>query len=127
MIHIATLTLTINHRRSDAYNYVTRYCYLELHTASINLRFLPCLHIYIFCRSISGFRLFNYLAFVYMCMCFPYAYTITLLYIHVNSFFTTFYIFIIHDLLTEMRLTFSIFREPYFLTEFPPIKFFFYI
>ena len=32
----------------------------------------------------------------------------------VNTFFTTFYIFIIHNLLTEMRLTFSIYREPYF-------------
>ena len=40
---------------------------------------------------------------------------------NVNSFFTIFYIFIIHDLLTEKRLTFSIFREPYFLTEFLPI------
>ena len=53
-----------------------------------------------------------------MCMCFPYVYTIAWQYIHVNTFFTTFCIFIIHNLLTEMRLTFSIFREPYFLTEF---------
>ena len=60
-----------------------------------------------------------------MCMCFPYVYTIARQYIHVNTFFTTFCIFIIHNLLTEMRLTFSIFREPYFLTEFLPIIMYF--
>ena len=42
-------------------------------------------------------------------------YTIPSYFYDVNSFFTTFDIFIIHNLLTEMRLTFSIFREPYFI------------
>ena len=45
---------------------------------------------------------------------------------NVNIFFTTFYIFIIHNLLTEMRLTFSIFREPYFLPKFLPIIMYFF-